>query len=452
LRHRGAAPTFAAAPHAWEYDFVTADQAIQCCARLTPENRKRELRGLVAECGACHGPEDAESGFRIDLREQAFADGSGDSPPNQPLWSGFRNAGAHRLGESTRLFVVGGAEPAAVTADVVIFEEQESADDSGGLVAHLRGRVTAGENVDAFPPLPAKFVRFTVRATNSAEPCIDELEVLTPSGRNVARGAKPSSSGDYDKSSLHTLAHVNDGIYGNKKSWISNQIGGGWIQLELPEVEEVSRVVWTPRPRGRPRPPDPLPQPLQRQRIDHGVLMRNQLSHAGRHLLERRAFLQWGGTGLSGIALTALLHEQRLVAGEPPIRPAFVAIPDPRGVPQIGPRQWQSAFLPAVFQGTPFNADKPIANLARPASIPETADLATRDFLRLLNDDHLARHPGETDDFGYKAVKDVTTIYDLHAAIPHLLGLDHTRLSFYNNGIERRLTDVHGHVIEPILA
>ncbi len=34
----------------------------------------------------------------------------------------------------------------------------------------------------------------------------------------------------------------------------------------------------------------------------------------------------------------------------------------------------------------------------------------------------------------------------------HLLGLDHTRLSFYNNGIERRLTDVHGHVIEPVLA
>jgi hypothetical protein len=493
--------------------------------------------------------------------------------------------------------------------------------------------------------------------------------------------------------------------------------------------------------------------------------MNHPLSHAGRYLLDRRAFLQWGGTGLSGIALAALLHEQRLIAGEPPIRPvidparpfaprpphfapkaknvllifcsgalshvdtfdykpelvrlhdtpmpapgggklitfqgeqgnlikplwefkprgesgtmtsellphlgelademcfihsmtaksnthgpaenqmstgftldgfpsigawttyalgsecrdlpAFVAIPDPRGVPQIGPRQWQSAFLPAVFQGTPFNADKPIANLARPTSIPESADLATRDFLRLLNDDHLARHPGDTDlaariaayelaakmqlsaakvadlsdesaetltlygaddatnslkarfarncilarrlveqgvrfvqlfngayamgegvgnwdghktihkqysvhgpildqpvagllrdlkdrglladtlvafvtefgrmptfqkgangrdhnpsgftvwlagagvkrafhhgatdEFGYKAVEKVATIYDLHATILHLLGLDHTRLSFYNNGIERRLTDVHGHVIEEVL-
>ena len=177
--------------------------------------------------------------------QRLFADGSGDPPPDQALWSGFRDAGSHRLTESSRLLVVGGAESASVTADVVIFEEQDSADDAGGLVAHVRGRVTAGANVDAFPPVPAKFVRFTVRATSSAEPCIDELEVLTPSGRNVARGATPSSSGDYSGNPFHTLAHLNDGLYGNQKSWISNQIGGGWAQLELPEVEEVSRVVWS---------------------------------------------------------------------------------------------------------------------------------------------------------------------------------------------------------------
>ena len=494
--------------------------------------------------------------------------------------------------------------------------------------------------------------------------------------------------------------------------------------------------------------------------------MPHPLSHAGRHLLDRRAFLQWGGTGLGGIALTALLDRQRLLAAEPPIRPqidparpsasrpphfapkaknvlvifcsgalshvdsfdykpelvrlhdspmptpgggklitfqgeqgnlikpqwefkprgesgkmtsdllprlgalademcfihsmtaksnthgpaenqmatgftldgfpsmgawvtyalgsecvdlpAFVAIPDPRGVPQVGPRQWQSGFLPAVFQGTAFNADKPIPNLARPTRLPEQADLAGREFLRRLNEAHLARHPGDgdlaarisayelaarmqlsaariadladespatlalygaddtqntlkarfarncilarrlvekgvrfvqlfngayamgegvgnwdghkslakqyavhgpildqpvagllsdlkdrglladtlvafvtefgrmptfqkgasgrdhnpagftvwlagagvkrafshgaTDEFGYKAVDHVATIYDLHATILHLLGLDHTRLSFYNNGIERRLTDVHGHVIEEVLA
>lgn len=297
--------------------------------------------------------------------------------------------------------------------------------------------------------------------------------------------------------------------------------------------------------------------------------------------------------------------------------PAFVAIPDPRGVPQIGPNNWGSAFLPAVFQGTPFTADKPIPHLNRPVAIPADADRATRGFLEKLNAEHAARHPGDTDlaariasyelaakmqlraaevadlsretakihtlygtddanatkagfarncllarrllqkgvrfvqlfngsyamgegvgnwdghkmlkqqydihapifdqscaalikdlkqtgmldntlvvwvtefgrmptfqkgangrdhnpkgftvwfagagvkrgfshgatdDFGYQAVENVATIYDLHATILHLMGLDHERLSFYHNGIERRLTDVHGHVIDPILA
>jgi hypothetical protein len=297
--------------------------------------------------------------------------------------------------------------------------------------------------------------------------------------------------------------------------------------------------------------------------------------------------------------------------------PAFVAIPDPRGVPQIGPNHWNSAFLPAVFQGTAFNADKPIPNLATPRSIGPAAERATRDLLALLNERHLAARKGDsqlaariatyelaarmqlsaaevgnlsdetestrrmyaaddandlkarfarnclfarrllergvrfvqlfngsyamgegvgnwdghrklheqyqvhapildqpcaallrdlkarglleqtvvafvtefgrmptfqkgasgrdhnphgftvwlagagvkrgfsygaTDEFGYKAVENVATIYDLHATLLHLVGLDHERLSFYHNGIERRLTDVHGHVLQDILA
>jgi hypothetical protein len=296
--------------------------------------------------------------------------------------------------------------------------------------------------------------------------------------------------------------------------------------------------------------------------------------------------------------------------------PAFVAIPDPRGVPQVGPNHWNSAFLPPVFQGTPFNADKPIPNLDTPSSISPGAEAGTRDFLKILNDRHLAKHPGDsellarissyelaarmqlsaaevgefskeskatlelygindsnklkagfarncllarrlvergvrfvqlfngayamgegvgnwdghktlkeqysvhapildqpcaallkdmkarglmdhtlvvwvtefgrmptfqkgangrdhnphgftvwmtgagvkkgfsygaTDEFGYKAVQNVTTIYDLHATLLHLLGIDHERLSYYHNGIERRLTDVHGEVLRDVL-
>lgn len=297
--------------------------------------------------------------------------------------------------------------------------------------------------------------------------------------------------------------------------------------------------------------------------------------------------------------------------------PAFVAIPDPRGVPQMGPNHWNAAFLPAVFQGVAFNADQPIPNLATPKGVTPDTERGTRDFLRFLNDRHLEQHPGDgelsariasyelaarmqlsaaevsdfskeskatldlygvndanalksrfakncllarrlvergvrfvqlfngsyamgegvgnwdghktlkdqysvhapildqpaaalirdlrarglldstlvafvtefgrmptfqkgaqgrdhnphgftvwltgagvkrgfshgaTDEFGHKAVTDVCTIYDLHATLLHLLGLDHVRLSFYHNGIERRLTDVHGEVIRPVLA
>lgn len=296
--------------------------------------------------------------------------------------------------------------------------------------------------------------------------------------------------------------------------------------------------------------------------------------------------------------------------------PAFVAIPDPRGVPQVGSNHWNSAFLPATFQGTAFNAERPIPHLKRPDSITPETDLATRDFVRFLNEKQLDANPGDrqlaariasyemaarmqlsaarivdfadespstlaaygvdapdktqagfarncllarrliekgvrfvqlfngayamgegvgnwdghktlqqqysihapildrpaaalirdlkqrglleetvvafvtefgrmptfqkgasgrdhnpkgftvwlagagvkggtsygaTDEFGAKAVEKVSSIYELHATLLHLLGLDHERLSYYHNGIERRLTDVHGHVLHDIL-
>ena len=61
---------------------------------------------------------------------------------------------------------------------------------------------------------------------------------------------------------------------------------------------------------------------------------------------------------------------------------------------------------------------------------------------------------GPSDDFGYKPAdrKHPTEVYDLHATILHLLGIDHTKLAVRHNGIDRRLTDVHGHVIQGLLA
>ncbi len=297
--------------------------------------------------------------------------------------------------------------------------------------------------------------------------------------------------------------------------------------------------------------------------------------------------------------------------------PAFVAIPDPRGVPQASVNNWGPGFLPAVFQGTPWSTSQPIQNLLPPKSITKDKDQAARDLLQLLNREHLKQNPGDTnlaariasyelaarmqlsvpaigdlssepehifkmygaddtedqdkadyakncilarrliekgvrfvqlfngayasggmlnwdghqnlkeqydihgrimdqpsaalirdlkqrglleetlvvwctefgrmpmfqkgakgrdhnpngftavltgagikpgvshgktDELGFKAVENVLSIHDLNATILHLLGLDHLRLTYLHNGIERRLTDVHGHVIQEILA
>lgn len=59
---------------------------------------------------------------------------------------------------------------------------------------------------------------------------------------------------------------------------------------------------------------------------------------------------------------------------------------------------------------------------------------------------------GESDNFGAKAVVNPVEVYDFNATLLHLMGLDHERLSYYHNGLERRLTNVHGHVIKDVLA
>ena len=299
--------------------------------------------------------------------------------------------------------------------------------------------------------------------------------------------------------------------------------------------------------------------------------------------------------------------------------PAYVAIPDPRGTPQSSVNNWGPGFLPAAFQGTDFNATKPLRNLVRPLGVSAKTDLATRRFLQRLNEQHLEKFPGDTelaarissyelaarmqlsvpevsdlstenratmkmygaddvsnpikssfakncilarrllekgvrfvqlfngayqtggegvsnwdghkvledqyskhgpvldqpvaalirdlkqrgllddtlvvwctefgrmptfqkgasgrdhnpdgftawlagagvkrgysygatDSFGWKAEQNVSSVYDLHATILHLLGLDHERLTFYHNGFERRLTDVHGNVIYDVMS
>jgi hypothetical protein len=58
---------------------------------------------------------------------------------------------------------------------------------------------------------------------------------------------------------------------------------------------------------------------------------------------------------------------------------------------------------------------------------------------------------GATDEIGWKAVEKPVHWYDYHATVLHLLGIDHERLTYYHNGIQRRLTNVHGEVLHDIL-
>ena len=59
---------------------------------------------------------------------------------------------------------------------------------------------------------------------------------------------------------------------------------------------------------------------------------------------------------------------------------------------------------------------------------------------------------GQTDEFGYRAMEGKVHLYDLHATVLHLLGLDHKRITYRHAGRDFRLTDVHGQVVNEILA
>ncbi len=117
-----------------------------------------------------------------------------------------------------------------------------------------RPAVTAGANEDAFAAVEAKFLRFTITSCSTSEPCIDELEVFNARGENVAHRAVVTVSGTFadGKSPKHRIEHLNDGQYGNDFSWISNQKGGGWAQVEFAGTERIGRVVWS-RDRGTPQ-------------------------------------------------------------------------------------------------------------------------------------------------------------------------------------------------------
>ncbi|MFM9068519.1 MAG: PSD1 and planctomycete cytochrome C domain-containing protein [Planctomycetota bacterium] len=180
----------------------------------------------------------------VDQRQ--FADGS-DSVSQQPLWSGFRDAGVHRLQPTSRIVLRGGKTAAYVSADLICLQAEETKTASNQ--PRLRSTVVRRANVERFAPVAARWVRMTIQEATAAEPCIDELEIFSAGAnpRNVAlatAGTKVSASGSLPGHEIHQLKHIHDGKYGNNWSWIADK-PQGWVQFELPSVTEIDRIVWS---------------------------------------------------------------------------------------------------------------------------------------------------------------------------------------------------------------
>jgi hypothetical protein len=110
-----------------------------------------------------------------------------------------------------------------------------------------RPMINARENADRFASIKAKRVRFTIKTTNNLEPCIDELEVFNTGGENVAlatAGTQRKSGGDIGVAERHELRFINDGRYGNGRSWMAAEKGKGWVELEFNQEQTIERVVW----------------------------------------------------------------------------------------------------------------------------------------------------------------------------------------------------------------
>ncbi len=185
-----------------------------------------DARYLLDRDGNPETKEDQQEFLRAN--HQRFADES-DLIPEQPLWSGLKDGGVLDLTPESTILLRQGDQGSYVTVDVAVFQ---AASDVIEDRPALRVPVTRDLNVERFPPTTAKHVRFTINMTSDVEPCIDELEVF---GRartageltNVAlasTGTKATASGTYPNSDIHKLEHINDGIYGNSKSWISNEL------------------------------------------------------------------------------------------------------------------------------------------------------------------------------------------------------------------------------------
>jgi hypothetical protein len=103
-------------------------------------------------------------------------------------------------------------------------------------------------NTISFPPHEARLVRLVILGSPT-QPCIDELEVYAADGKqNLAlapRGARAAASSCLPGYRFHKIEHLNDGRYGNSRSWIAAGVKDEWAEIQLPTPARVAKVVFS---------------------------------------------------------------------------------------------------------------------------------------------------------------------------------------------------------------
>jgi mono/diheme cytochrome c family protein len=177
------------------------------------------------------------------------------APPGEVRSSGFLYTGNHVLRETSAVLLRGGPIGGGpVNADIVAFTPApQYASVSASLAApvtpELRVPVDYASNTERFEPVDAKYVRMIILESFPLAPCIDEIEIFSAEElpKNLAAssaGAIATASSEYPQNDLHKTVHLNDGLYGNSKSWIPADASESWIQIELKEVTKIDRVEW----------------------------------------------------------------------------------------------------------------------------------------------------------------------------------------------------------------
>jgi hypothetical protein len=212
------------------------------------------------------------------------------------------------------------------------------------------------------------------------------------------------------------------------------------MQLSVPEVGQVSgEPEHVLRMYGADQGGDPV-RDLKAAYARNCILARRLIEKGVRFVQVFNGAYQTGGEGVSNWDGHKVLEQQYVKHGQVMDQPTAALLTDlkQRGLLADTLVVWCTEFgrMPTFQKGASGRDHNPAGFTAWLAGAGVKAGFSY----------------GATDEFGYKAVENVASVHDFHATILHLLGLHHERLSFYHNGIERRLTDVHGKVIREMLA